>query len=980
MHATIIDRSGMSVPDQRLLGKDFVLEVLSDLVVVSDPEIETAISRTLARIGAFIRVQNVVLFRLADGADPRQIQDWTALDATLDAANVLASWLASGAPDFCTGERSAPDQLCELSACTPGGSIHSGTSAVLGLRSGTNQDGAILVLCARRPAAQVGLLDSAVLQPVADSLLAMLRRQDKAIAFAVSQAARVAAARPENSMPEALPDPAAKAAHRRLNDAIEALGDGFVVYDGNDQLVTCNRRFREIYAKSAAVLVPGTPFADIARHGAAQGQFSDAQGKLENWIARRLDKRQADDAGFVRTLPDGRILRVVERLTSDGGIVELHSDITELKLAEQRVLNMIEGAQIYTWEWNIKTNEQHFNQRWAEIMGYQLEELELVTYEMWRDLVHPDDLPNAEALINQCLNGSTDAYEAEFRQRHKDGQWIWLLDRGRIIRRGEDGTPEVMVGVQIEIGEQKAREAALIEIKLALETALADRTTAEKRFSDLAAVSDGWFWEQDSDLRYNFISQGSSFDSVGTLMTGVLGKTREEWLVEHPDVRATADWDSLFALMRAHKPFKNFVYRASTSKDHEERWFRKSGAPFFDAAGRFMGYRGVGADVTELYLAKARAEEASRAKSMFLANMSHEIRTPLNGVLGMAEVLDGTLVTADHKRMIGTIRSSGESLLNILNDILDLSKIEAGRMELESVPFRLADLAGRVEELHAPRAEEKGLAFEVLIGLGAEVPRVGDPHRVQQILHNLVSNAIKFTEKGEVAVKISGRAGKPLVIEVRDTGIGMTQPQLARLHDEFSQADSSVTRRFGGTGLGMAITRTLVEMMGGTIQVSSVPDQGTTIQAVLPLPVSEGPVHKPPEPNRGPAGLQGVRVLAADDNRTNRAVLEMMLTKCGAKVVLVSDGAQAVQAWTAGIYDVVLLDIAMPVMDGPTALREIRAQEARLGSPAVPVIAVTANVMAHQIAEYLSWGFDACVEKPFNSTDLLIAIKSLIAA
>ncbi|HUG12443.1 MAG TPA: PAS domain-containing protein, partial [Opitutaceae bacterium] len=313
-----------------------------------------------------------------------------------------------------------------------------------------------------------------------------------------------------------------------------------------------------------------------------------------------------------------------------------------------------------------------------------------------------------------------------------------------------------------------------------------------------------------------------------------------------------------------------------------------------DAAGAAQRVVGVNWDCTEekrsaedVFAAKERAEQlnsqlrdaveranqfaqaaaaATEAKSQFLANMSHEIRTPLNGVLGMAEVLDGILIDRDHKRMIGTIRRSGESLLSILNDILDMSKIEAGKLELGCVPFSLEDLAERVEELHALRAEEKGLEFEVLIGGGSEGRRLGDPHRMQQILNNVVSNAIKFTEHGEVAVKITARADKPLLIEVRDTGIGMTPAQLERLHEEFGQADVSVTRRFGGTGLGMAITRTLVAMMGGSIEVTSVPGVGTTVQIVLPLPVSNARAAAAPQDLRGPISLQGVRLLAADDN------------------------------------------------------------------------------------------------------------------
>lgn len=662
------------------------------------------------------------------------------------------------------------------------------------------------------------------------------------------------------------------------------------------------------------------------------------------------------------------------------GDEDMHVTPEALIRGEDRLRDVIEGAQVGTWTWDFDTVIQLVNDVWAGMLGYELAELSPVTYDTWSRIIHHDDRAGVEELIDRCLTGAQNGYEAEYRMQHRDGHWIWVLDRGRVVRRKPDGTPKLMAGIQIEISEQKSREAALVKAKAELERALALRATAEQRFIDIAAVSDGWFWEQDAELRFSFLSQPDYFEKIGVPPSNIMGKTRGEWLELYPDVRASAEWDTVLAAMRERRPFRDFVYRAPDAPDGEERWFRISGAPVFDAAGLFLGYRGVGSDVTQLYLAKARAEEASRTKSMFLANMSHEIRTPLNGVLGMAEVLESSLTNAEHKRMIGTIRRSGETLLNILNDILDMSKIEAGKLELEAVPFSPMELAERVEDLHNLRAEEKGLDFEVLVSSGAETPRVGDPFRVQQVLHNLVSNAIKFTDHGSVTVKVSGRRGSPLVLEVCDTGIGMTADQIGRLHEEFAQADSSVTRRFGGTGLGMAITRNLVLKMGGEIAVQSAVGEGTVIRVTLPL--AETDVQ--PATARGGAvamaesRLDGLRILAADDNGTNRSVLDLMLTRCGAVVTTVSDGLQAVQAFEPGMFDAILLDIAMPVMDGKAALHEIRQKEAALNAPAIPIVAVTANAMQHQIVEYLICGFDSCVSKPIAMSEVTKVIRSLL--
>ena len=245
--------------------------------------------------------------------------------------------------------------------------------------------------------------------------------------------------------------------------------------------------------------------------------------------------------------------------------------------------------------------------------------------------------------------------------------------------------------------------------------------------------------------------------------------------------------------------------------------------------------------VTErLQEALANAEAASRSKSIFLANMSHEIRTPLNGVLGLAEVLSLQIRDPEQSRMIATIRRSGETLLSVLNTILDMSKIEAGRIELERMPLRLVDILQQVEAVYSVLAGEKGLDFEVIASAGADLPRIGDPHRIQQILGNLLSNAIKFSATGGVTLTVSCRPGRPVVFAVTDTGIGMTADQCARVFTSFEQADESISRRFGGTGLGLSIVRELVHLMGGTIDLESEPGAGTTVRVTLPLPPAEG--------------------------------------------------------------------------------------------------------------------------------------------
>jgi signal transduction histidine kinase/ActR/RegA family two-component response regulator len=379
----------------------------------------------------------------------------------------------------------------------------------------------------------------------------------------------------------------------------------------------------------------------------------------------------------------------------------------------------------------------------------------------------------------------------------------------------------------------------------------------------------------------------------------------------------------------------------------------------------------------KLRAARRAAEEANATKSGFLATMSHEIRTPLNGVLGMAQALAADDLTASQRAKLTVIQESGASLLAILNDILDLSKIEAGKLDLEIVEFQLSDLAQGAYLPFTAIANKKGLSF-VLDVERAQGRYLGDPTRLRQILYNLISNALKFTEHGEVRVSAE-RVDGDLVIAVADTGAGIAPENLEKLFSAFDQLDSSTSRRFGGTGLGLSISRHLAHIMDGAIAVESQLGLGSRFILRLPLSRLGDEVAREAAPAPGAMQPLTLRVLAAEDNEVNQLVLKTLLDQVGVDAHFVDNGQAAVEAWETGDWDVILMDIEMAVMGGLSATALIRERERAAGRARTPILALTANAMAHQVSHYIAAGMDGHVSKPIEAAALYQAINDVTA-
>ncbi len=391
-------------------------------------------------------------------------------------------------------------------------------------------------------------------------------------------------------------------------------------------------------------------------------------------------------------------------------------------------------------------------------------------------------------------------------------------------------------------------------------------------------------------------------------------------------------------------------------------------------------------------VAHAAAENIARTKSEFLANMSHEIRTPLNGILTMAEIMEHGALSEDQRERLLVVRQSGQDLLRLLSDILDFSKIEAGKLELEDIAFDVEHLLTSTLASFRPLAEQKGLELSLDVAPSAQGWRRGDPARVRQIAANFISNAIKFTVSGDVKVRLIGlgeQGEDGLQIAVSDSGIGIPEEKMGRLFQKFSQVDASTTRYFGGTGLGLAICMQLANMMKGRVWATSEEGRGSTFFAELRLPQQDAAIAPPPKPVDLAASLperhgRAIRVLAAEDNPTNQLVLSTIMEMFGFELMVVGDGVEALEAWRAHDFDVILMDVHMPRMDGVNATRAIRREETqRLQSQGqgrrTPIIALTANAFPHQFVEYRAAGMDLHVTKPLGLDALRAALEEALS-
>ncbi len=612
---------------------------------------------------------------------------------------------------------------------------------------------------------------------------------------------------------------------------------------------------------------------------------------------------------------------------------------TIAELEEQREI-LADSLKAAYFEWDIARGEIRLSPQWARLLGGEggetitsSRELELSTHPEDRGLVH------AQAIAT--LNGANTYYHVDHRVRTRSGEWLWIESHGKVVDRGPDGSARRMIGINRDISIRKRLESALRDAELHHRQVLDDMNEVIFR----------------TDATGNWTALNAAWtDLTGHRVDDCLGRPLQHYV--HPEDRS-----EIYHLLRGLTEGKLAEVRhelRAAGKDGFDRWLELRMRPQKDDQGRLLGTTGTMHDVTdrhraelELRRAKETAESANRVKTDFLANVSHEIRTPLHGIIGMTDLLLEGKVDEAQREHLQLIRNSSAALLRTLNEVLDFSRIEAGKMGIELAEFALGQALETATKAHALAAARKGLTLRLKVAPEVPDALTGDARRLQQVLDHLLDNAVKFTGKGEIELTVQTRAelSERVMLEfiVRDTGSGFTSQQRDNLFSAFSQVARPEDAKKSGVGLGLAIVKRLAEMMGGEVWAESVPGRGSTFHFTArfyrPNPLVGRAMALPASSARAepkPKHCTGLAVLLVEDDELNQKVAASMLRNLGHYPTIVVNGADAIVAWETHRYDVVIMDLQLPLMGGIEAARYIREKEAARGGHQ-PIIALTAH-------------------------------------
>ena len=655
-------------------------------------------------------------------------------------------------------------------------------------------------------------------------------------------------------------------------------------------------------------------------------------------------------------------------------------DITERKAAEDalrkseaRLRVALDAVDLGTWD-APADGEGDLDARCKAIFGFA-PDTDVSSEEIF-GRIHPDDLAEVQARLAAAYDPASDGhYEAEYRVVWGDGQVRWVVARGLVLFEGDGDARQAVrfVGTAQDVTARRHAAEALAE--------------SEQRYKQIVEHSQDLIYRADLSGRFTYANAVAAH-RTGHAEADLIGKPFWDLVAEGHRAEVVA----FYARQIAELEPTSYLELPIGTADGETIWIGQN-VQLLVEEGEPVGVQAVARDVTErrrvmdeLVAARETAERAGRAREEFLANMSHEMRTPLNAVLGMGELLRETPLDDEQRHLLRALSFSADQLLALINDLLDVAKIESGQIQFERVPFRLAEVVGGVAEAVRFRADDKGL--DLVLDPADDVPAclVGDPVRLSQILLNLLSNAVKFTERGRVRLAVSradagaggdgAEGGLALRFTVEDTGVGIPSDKLAAVFDRFTQARSDTTRKFGGTGLGLAIVKELTERQGGTVRVESVEGEGTTFAVTIPFAVAEDAPEAVLADDA--VDLSGARLLLVEDNPLNQFVARRMLEGWGADVEIAENGREGVEAVEAAHeagrpFDLVLMDVQMPEMDGFEATRRIRQ---RHDSAALPVLALTASALVEQRGQMEAAGMDDLVLKPFKPAHLRRAVAA----
>ena len=651
-------------------------------------------------------------------------------------------------------------------------------------------------------------------------------------------------------------------------------------------------------------------------------------------------------------------------------------DISERRKAEQalaesekRFRSVVENLTEIVFQTDAEAHWTYLNPAWQEVTLYSVGES---LGKSVLDFALPEDYPQIAAFYQPLFEGREESRRGEFRYRAKDGgqRWVEVFTR---VQRDEQGNITGFAGSAQDVTERRLAE---------------ERLRDQLHFiQELIEVIPNPIYFKDASGRYlGFNKAWEQF----------FGHRREDWI-------GKTVFELFAPEQAAMHDARDRDLLASTSVQAFETQVRDGAgamrdtlynkAVFTKADGSIAGIIGVLTDIgarkqaeEELRQAKEAAEAANRMKGDFLANMSHEIRTPMNAIIGMTDLALDSDLDAEQREYLGLVKTSADALLGIINEILDFSKVEAGHMEFENIPFDLHEVAELAERIVAHRAQEKGLKLACTIGDDVPDGVTGDPGRLRQILLNLLGNAVKFTERGEVALEVGlaepSEGSALLHFAVRDTGIGIPAEKQGLVFEAFAQADTSTTRKYGGTGLGLAICWKIVRSMGGQMWVDSQPGEGSTFHFTLRFglaQVAAGRRSEPCAPAGGEATVHPLSILLAEDNAINQTLAVKLLERMGHTVALVDNGIKAVAASASASFDLILMDVQMPELGGVEATQRIREAERPLGRH-TPIVAMTANAMEGDRERYLAAGMDGYVSKPIRASALKSAIGQALGA